>query len=75
MLLSSDGSYIEVQIKARSSDVKPGDAALFAAMNHDLRNNYYFVFYSERLDNMWIMSSGEYLNECVTNKSGKNVGK
>ena len=37
--------------------------------------NYFFVFYSERLDTMWIMSSEEFLNECVTNKTGKNVGK
>lgn len=24
---------------------------------------------------MWIMSSEEFLNECVTNKTGKNKGK
>ena len=35
----------------------------------------YFVFYSERLDLMWIMSSEEFLKECVTNKTGKNTGK
>lgn len=70
-----NGEYIEVQIKARSNDVKEGDAALFAAMNHEARSNYFFVFYSERLDAMFIMSSDEYLSECVTNKTGKNVGK
>ncbi|MCL1857767.1 MAG: hypothetical protein FWF92_00860 [Oscillospiraceae bacterium] len=69
------GEYIEVQIKARSNTVIAGDAALFAAMNHEARNNYYFVFYSERLDTMFIMSSDEYLQECVTNKNGKNLGK
>lgn len=71
----NDGGFIEVQIKARSNDVKYGDAALFAAMTHELRKNYYFVFYSERMGTMWILSSQEYLDECVTNKSGKNVGK
>jgi hypothetical protein len=49
--------FIEAQIKARSNDVKFGDAALFAAMTHELRDNYYFVFYSERMDTMWITSS------------------
>jgi hypothetical protein len=68
------GEYIEVQIKARSNTVKEGDAALFAATTHEARSSYYFVFYSERLNAMFIMSSEEYLNECVTNKTGKNVG-
>ncbi len=42
------GEFIEIQIKARSKEVAFGDAALFAAINHELRENYYFVFYSER---------------------------
>ena len=69
------GEYIEVQIKARSNSVKVGDAALFSALTHKLRDNYYFVFYSERLDKMFIMNSREFLVECVTNKTGKNKGK
>ncbi len=66
-----------MQIKARSKEVKPGDAALFAAITHEKSKNFYFVFYSERLDDgtMWIMSSEEFLKECVTNKTGKNAGK
>lgn len=73
----SDGTFIEIQIKARSKDVKYGDAALFSAIEHELTENFYFVFYSERLDGgtMWILSSEEFLKECVTNKSGKNIGK
>lgn len=71
-----DGTFIEVQIKARSSGVTDGDAALFAAISHEFRPNFYFVFFSERLDNtMWILSSEEFLKECVTNKTGKNAGK
>lgn len=42
------------------------------AKTHD---NFYFIFYSERMENMWIMSSEEYLCECVINKNGKNKGK
>ncbi len=45
----SDGTFIEIQIKARSNSVTDGDAALFAAITHDYRPNFYFVFYSERL--------------------------
>ena len=70
-----DGSFVEVQIKARSKDVVFGDAGLFAAMTHDHRRGYWFVFYSERIDTIWIMSSQEFLNEAAQNKSGKNVGK
>ena len=74
VIKKEDGTFIEVQIKARSSEVKAGDAALFAAISHELTENFYFVFFSERLDTMWIMSSQEFLSECVTNKSGKNAG-
>lgn len=70
-----DGVFVEVQIKARSKDVADGDAALFAAITHELTPNFYFVFYSERLEKMWIMSSEEFLAECATNKTGKNKGK
>jgi len=75
VIRKQDGSFIEVQIKARSKDVTDGDAALFAAMTHEYRPNYFFIFYSERLETMWIMSSEEFLKECVTNKTGKNAAK
>lgn len=74
VIKKGDGTFIEVQIKARSKDVTPGDAALFAAIRHELTPNYYFVFYSERMDKMWILSSAEFLEYCATNTSGKNAG-
>ena len=65
-----------VQIKARSRDVIPGDAALFAAIDHPAdRGDYWFVFYSERMDVMWIMTSGEFIENSNQNRRGKNVGK
>lgn len=73
-----DGSYVEVQIKARSKSVREGDAALFAAIEHEHRPNYWFVFYSERIGEngtMWIMSSKEFIEESSQNKNGKHVGK
>ena len=75
IIKKADGTFVEVQIKARSKEVTDGDAALFAAIDHQPTPNYYFVFFSERLQLMWIMSSEEFLQECVTNQSGKNKGK
>ena len=75
VIKKEDGTFIEVQIKARSNEVADGDAALFAAITHEMTPNFYFVFYSERLDLMWIMSSEEFIQECVTNKTGINAGK
>ena len=70
-----DGSFVEIQIKARSKDVIFGDAALFAALTHEYRPNYWFVFYSERMNKTWILSSKEFINESNQNKKGKNIGK
>lgn len=70
-----NGQFTTVQIKARSKDVIEGDAALFAAIPHELRENYWFIFYSERMDLTWIMSSEEFIKESNQNKNGKNVGK
>jgi len=70
-----DGSIAQIQIKARSQDVIPGDAALFAAIPHpEERPDYWFIFYSERMDATWIMTSQEFIRESVQNKSGKNAG-
>ena len=70
-----DGTTALVQIKARSRDVVAGDAALFAAIPHpERREDYWFVFYSERLDTLWVMSSEEFLTASNRNKNGKNAG-
>ncbi|WP_199798411.1 hypothetical protein [Clostridium fermenticellae] len=55
--------------------MKFGDAALFANTIVPQRKNYFFIFYSERLETVWIMSSEEYINNCTVNKNGKNKGK
>jgi len=70
-----DGSFVEVQIKARSKNVIFGNAALFAALSHEYRPNYWFVFYSERINKTWILSSKEFIKESNQNKKGKNMGK
>lgn len=70
-----DGMFVEIQIKARSKHVIFGDGALFAAIPHEYRPNYWFIFYSERMDTTWIMSSKEFIKESVQNKNGKNKDK
>lgn len=69
-----DGTFLEVQIKARSKDVKFGDAALFGVY-HERRKGYWFVFYSERMDTLWIMSSKEFLKESFLMKGGNSKGR
>lgn len=54
VIKKEEGTFIEIQIKARSKEVAFGDAGLFSAITHDFTPNFYFVFYSERLDSMWI---------------------
>jgi hypothetical protein len=76
-----DGTFVEIQIKARSADVNPGDEALFAAITHKERPNYWFIFRSEGIEGpsgksaTWILSSNEFIKEASQNKSGKNTGK
>ena len=71
-----NGSVALVQIKARSRDIAPGDAALFAAIDHPReRPDYWFVFYSERMEVLWIMTSAEFIESSHQNRRGKNVGK
>lgn len=70
--------YLDVQIKARSKDCKPYDAARFAAMTIiQPRKNYWFIFYSERLNTYWVINSLELTQSGIAsqNKKGKNVGK
>ena len=75
VIRKANNSFIEVQIKARSDKVKLTSAALFAAIDHrELRENYYFVFHSERLNATWILSSEELIEESSQIKNGPNKG-
>lgn len=80
VIKKDDKTFIMVQIKARSKNVRSGDAALFANLRHKPRDNYFFVFYSERMQKdteepfYWILSSKEFLNKANENKKGKNSG-
>ncbi len=65
--------YLDIQIKARSSDAKQWN--FFAAMSFRVRPNLYFIFYTERNDSYWVMPSQELDQIGVKNKTGKNAGK
>lgn len=71
IITKTDGSYIEIQIKGRGADVTEGNGALFPNFKPLKKEaNYYFVFYSERMDKMWIIPSvaGELENHKVGKK-------
>jgi hypothetical protein len=75
VIRKAGNSFIEVQIKARSHNVKFGSAGLFAAIHHpEPRESYYFVFHSERLDSTWILSSDELIAESNQIRNGPNKG-
>lgn len=67
--------YVDLQIKARSKNAK--DPATFSAMDIiNPRPNYAFMFYSERLDEFWIIPSIDLVSGLAyQNKNGKNKGR
>ena len=75
VIKKSDGTFIEVQIKASGENVKVGDAARFSAIKHEEQPNYYFIFKSERMKQMWIMSSADFIANTTPNQSGKHAGE
>jgi len=44
-------------------------------MNLKPRKNLYFIFYTERIKNFWIIPSQDIVKLGKTNKSGKNEGR
>ena len=70
-----NGTFIEIQIKARSKAVAAGSGGRFALIDHKKRKNYFFIFYCEKLDTFWIMSSEEFIKHSKQNKAGKYIGR
>jgi len=69
----NDERYLDIQIKARSKEAKQWN--FFAAMSFDVRDNFYFIFYTEKNNNFWVISSKDVKELEIENKSGKNAGK
>lgn len=65
--------YLDIQIKARSKEAKQWN--FFAAMSFEVRDNFYFIFYTEKNNNFWVIPSRDVKKLGVENKSGKNAGK
>jgi hypothetical protein len=66
--------YLDIQIKARSDEAK--NAGMFSAMEvRHPRQNFYFIFYSERANTYWIIPSLELIKEARQNKEGQNKGR
>lgn len=69
----NDKRYLDIQIKARSKEAKQWN--FFAAMSFDVRDNFYFIFYTEKNNNFWVVPSKDVKELGIENKSGKNAGK
>ena len=67
--------YLDVQIKARSKECKPENAARFAALKiPNPRPNYVFIFYSEQRNAYWVMPSKDVIGNASENKTGQGMG-
>lgn len=65
--------YLDIQIKARSKTAQQWN--FFAAMTIEPQDNYFFIFYLEANDTLWVLPSQDVVKLAVRNKSGKNAGK
>ena len=74
-VMNGSPKYVDLQIKARSEKAK--DPATFSAMDIiNPRPNYAFMFYSEKLNEFWIIPSTVLVNGLAyRNKQGKNLGR
>ena len=75
VIKKSNGAYIEIQVKASSKTIAAGYSGLFGNIPHRNRKNYFYIFYSEKLNIIWIMSLKEFLKHSNQNKTGKSIGK
>ncbi len=65
--------YLDIQIKARSKTAQQWN--FFAAMTIEPQDNYFFIFYLEANDTMWVIPSNDVVRYSIMNKSGTNAGK
>ena len=65
--------YLDIQIKARSKDAKNWN--FFPALSFKPRSNFYFIFYTEKNNSFWVISSRDIKKLGRENKTGKHKGK
>ena len=69
-----NGTFVEIQIKARSKDAKQG--GFFSVDKHENAiPDFYFIFYAETQDTMWVFSSEDFVKESGMNTGGKHAGR
>lgn len=78
IIKKADGTFIELQIKARSNDAKNtgtfANIKVDAQLNDNNNEKFYYIFRSEKLKKTWILSFKEFIDNSRENKSGKNKG-
>lgn len=75
VIKSPSGQFFEIQIKARKGEVGKKGIGRFEVKNPEIRPNYYYLFYAEIPDIMWLFSAQQYLEACSRHKSGKHMNK
>ena len=73
-----DGTFVEIQIKARSKDIAEEQAGLFAGIKCEPSPNYYFIFHAAAIGEngkMWIMTADEFIESASKNIKGEHIGK
>lgn len=75
VIKSPIGQFFEIQIKARKGEVGKKGIGQFEVKNPEIRPNYYYLFYAEIPDIMWLFSAQQYLEACSRHKSGKHMNK
>ncbi len=75
LIKKSNGTFIEIQVKASSKTIATGYSASFGRIPHKNKKNYFYIFYSEKLNIIWILSSDEFLKYSAQYKTGKNIGR
>lgn len=69
------GKTVPVQIKSTSPDIKVGDAGFFVVKkNQTVHDNCFFVFYSARMNEIWLMTKDELSSFGSINTKGKHIG-
>lgn len=75
VIKSPSGQFFEIQIKARKGEVGKKGIGRFEVKNPEIRPNYYYLFYAEIPDIMWLFSAQQYVEACSRHKSGKHMNK
>ncbi len=73
ILRLSPTRYLDIQIKARSRTAKQWST--FAALSFEPRENYFFIFFTERNGRFWTVPSQHLAGLGHTNRSGRNEGR